>query len=72
MEDTEENRNFVRSTQMTTTGLFGTLVGTFILQMFLTGALAYMIGWVGQYSAANHPLTYAQDHGALKCECFLL
>ena len=54
MEDSEANRNFASSTETAKDGMMGAMVITFVLQMFLAGAMGFMIGWINTLQMIIH------------------
>lgn len=45
-EDTETTRNFIASSETGTTGMLIAISFTFIINLLMSGALGYMIGWI--------------------------
>lgn len=54
MEDSESNRNYAKSTETSKKGLMITVTITLVMQLFMAGALGYMIMWINTLQIIIH------------------
>ena len=54
MEDSDASRNFAKSTETSKNGLLVAMGLTMVLQLFMAGAMSFMIGWINTLQIIIH------------------